>query len=197
MYMLTKRYRLGYSTNLLTTPNQEAQEFIRAFEYVGVTSAYRVRLGWLTRLVPNAEYARGLVTIRNFVESYMREAGVQMEKAGAAGARERGYIFFDELVKSGASSDYIRDQIMSIIIAGRDTTAGSLTAAFYYLARNPEAYAKLREEAACIGGEDPTWEQLKSLSYMSYVLKEGEFYATSDAQPKRQGMETGMFFVLH
>ncbi len=61
---------------------------------------------------------------------------------------------------------------MSIIIAGRDTTAGALSACFYFLARHPHVVAGLRREIAALGTDDPTWEQLRDMKLLSHTLKE-------------------------
>jgi cytochrome P450 len=47
-----------------------------------------------------------------------------------------------------------------------------MAAAFYFLARNPAAVEKLREEIKSVGDEDPTWEQLKQMKYLNNVIKE-------------------------
>ncbi|KAK0099590.1 hypothetical protein ONS95_013512 [Cadophora gregata] len=48
--------------------------------------------------------------------------------------------------KLALSKSTVQMNTMTFIIAGSDTTARSLAATFFYLARNPEAYAKVAQE---------------------------------------------------
>jgi cytochrome P450 len=52
----------------------------------------------------------------------------------------------DELIASGASEDELRDQVITLLAAGHETTAGSLAWACERLARHPEVVARLRED---------------------------------------------------
>ena len=144
--------------------------FVRAFETTMRLGAQRALLGPLARWIPNRELEEACKTTRSFLTSYMTLAAAEAETK--KDSRERSYVFFDELVKSGAEDEYLRDQLLSIITAGRDTTAHSLTACFYYLARNKAALDKCRQEISDLGAKNPTWEQLKNMKYLNNVVKE-------------------------
>jgi cytochrome P450 len=62
----------------------------------------------------------------------------------------------------------LRDQLVSILLAGRDTTASTLSFTFYELARHPEVFQKLRAEIIDTVGLDrpPTYNDLKSMKYL-------------------------------
>uniref|UniRef100_A0A453DB11 Cytochrome P450 n=1 Tax=Aegilops tauschii subsp. strangulata TaxID=200361 RepID=A0A453DB11_AEGTS len=65
---------------------------------------------------------------------------------------------------------YLRDIIVSFLLAGRDTVASALTTLFIHLHKNPEVAAAIRAEA---GGDKPsTYEHLMSLQYTHAVLFE-------------------------
>lgn len=68
----------------------------------------------------------------------------------------------------------IRDQIVAVLLAGRDTTAATLSWAFHELAHHPEVYYKLRSEILSVLGIDraPTYEDLKNMKYLSHTLNE-------------------------
>jgi cytochrome P450 len=71
------------------------------------------------------------------------------------------------------SDDQARDQSMTLLIAGHDTTAAGLTWLFYCLARQPEAAALVhRELDAVLGGREPNADDLPRLSYTERVVKE-------------------------
>ncbi|KAK3941946.1 putative cytochrome P450 protein [Diplogelasinospora grovesii] len=148
-------FMLGYSTDTLTRPSPEAQQFLKDFEYAGTEGAKRARLGSLLFYLPHRELGSAVQRLRKYVQFYLRKI-VAEKKAGAA---DRGY-------------DYIVDQIISIIVAGRDTTAAAITAAFWYLARHPEAVEKTRKEIHDLGTKDPSWEQLRQMKYLNNVVRE-------------------------
>ena len=74
---------------------------------------------------------------------------------------------------SGMSDRQLRDELMTIFLAGHETTAVALTWAWYLLAQNPEAEAKLAAELEeVLGGRAPTVEDLPRLRYADWVVKE-------------------------
>jgi retinoid hydroxylase len=68
----------------------------------------------------------------------------------------------------------IRDQVMTLMFAGHDTSTSTLTFMLHELARHPEATRRLREEQdRVLGGETPTPQQLaKEMPYLEMVLDE-------------------------
>src|SRR5688500_16053020 len=74
---------------------------------------------------------------------------------------------------SGMNDRQLRDELMTIFLAGHETTALALTWAFYLLAQNPEAEARLAEELKeVLGGRKPTAEDLPRLRYAEWIVKE-------------------------
>jgi cytochrome P450 len=69
--------------------------------------------------------------------------------------------------------DQLRDELVTMLLAGHDTTALALTYAWYLLDENPGARDRLHEELdEVLGGAVPTVDDLSSLSYTEAVLKE-------------------------
>lgn len=67
----------------------------------------------------------------------------------------------------------LRDELITLILAGHETTANALTFTFLLLARHPEINARLRAELdEVLGDRLPTLEDLKSLSYTEQVIRE-------------------------
>jgi cytochrome P450 len=74
---------------------------------------------------------------------------------------------------SGMSDRQLRDELMTIFLAGHETTALALTWAFYLLAQNPEAEARLAAELSnVLGGRAPKVADLPRLRYAEWVVKE-------------------------
>jgi cytochrome P450 len=67
----------------------------------------------------------------------------------------------------------LRDESVSIFFAGHETSANTLTWAFYLLSTHPEVFARLREEAdRVIGDRLPTMEDVPKLEYAAAVTRE-------------------------
>lgn len=70
----------------------------------------------------------------------------------------------------------VRDELLSTLIGGFDTTATSIAYTLYLLGHHPEIQAKVQDEIDMVCGDDwdkpLTAEQLKNLTYMECVLKE-------------------------
>jgi cytochrome P450 len=67
----------------------------------------------------------------------------------------------------------IRDQAMTLIAAGHETTSNALAWTFYLLSQNPEKYDLLRAELdRVLGGRTPTVDDLPKLAYLDWVIKE-------------------------
>lgn len=78
----------------------------------------------------------------------------------------------DDVDGSGMSDKQVRDEILTLFIAGHETTASGLAWALYLLARNPDAYAKAQAEVDALEGEHVGFEDLRSLPYCLKVFKE-------------------------
>jgi cytochrome P450 len=72
------------------------------------------------------------------------------------------------------TDEQLRDEVMTIFLAGHETTANALTWGWYLLAQNPEAEARLHEEldAVLAGGRPPTPEDVPALRYTEMVVAE-------------------------
>ena len=71
------------------------------------------------------------------------------------------------------SDTQLRDEVMTLFLAGHETTAIALSWACYLIAQNPDIEAKLAEELqTALGGRVPTPEDLPQLRYTEMVLKE-------------------------
>lgn len=71
------------------------------------------------------------------------------------------------------SDAQLRDEVMTLFLAGHETTAIALSWTFYLLAQNPQIEAQLVEELKTVlGDREPTTNDLPRLRYAEMVLKE-------------------------
>jgi len=79
----------------------------------------------------------------------------------------------EEQDRSGLSDEQIRDEVMTIFLAGYETVANALAWTWMLLGQNPDAEAKLHEELdRVVGGRLPTLDDLPELKYTEMVLAE-------------------------
>ncbi|MGH9663149.1 MAG: cytochrome P450 [Bryobacteraceae bacterium] len=79
----------------------------------------------------------------------------------------------DEEGTGGMSDTQVRDEALTLFLAGHETTANALTWAWYLLSQNPEAEARLRAELDCaLQGRLPRVEDLPRLIYTGTVFSE-------------------------
>ena len=95
------------------------------------------------------------------------------------GGRDRGdflsmlLLAQDEDDGSVMTDKQVRDESMTIVLAGHETTANALAWTFYLLAQYPDVRARLEAEVdAALGGRTPTLADLPKLPYALQVLKE-------------------------
>lgn len=88
----------------------------------------------------------------------------------------------DESDGSGMTDEQIRDEALTLFLAGHETTANALTWTWYLLSQNPEAEARLHEELTAVlldevdhqpyGVRTPELNDLPKLCYAGAVLAE-------------------------
>lgn len=79
----------------------------------------------------------------------------------------------DEDTGERMTARQLRDEAMTFLLAGHETTANALSWALYLLARHPDAEERLRAEiAAVLGDRRPTYDDVASLSYARAVVEE-------------------------
>lgn len=68
----------------------------------------------------------------------------------------------------------ITDQLITFLIAGHETTSGTLSFAFYHLLKNPAAYRKVQEEVDEVLGRGPA--KVEHVSKLIYIQAVSIFY---------------------
>ena len=72
----------------------------------------------------------------------------------------------------GLSDTQIRDEVMTLFLAGHETTANALTWTWFELARHPDALAKLVAEVDALGDRTITVDDLEKLPWNLAVIEE-------------------------
>ncbi|KAL1719911.1 cytochrome P450 [Schizophyllum commune] len=150
--------------------------FVQAFEAAQVTCTTRARVGHFWPLLEpfhdanreNAEHIRQWLDplVERALRDKARREGVDSPVA------ERNFL--EHLVESTDERVIIRDQLLSMLLAARDTTACLLTFVVYFLTLHDDVLAKLRAEVLAVCGQNgsPSISQLRSLKYTRAILNE-------------------------
>jgi cytochrome P450 len=79
----------------------------------------------------------------------------------------------DEETGTGMSDQQLRDEVLTLLFAGHDTTTAALSWAWHLLARHPEVQEALHDEAAgWLAGRTPTADDLPHLPLATAVFEE-------------------------
>ncbi|KAG8936769.1 hypothetical protein FRC00_007725 [Tulasnella sp. 408] len=141
--------------------------FVKAFNAALVAVGYRLYAGGHWRLFEfMGDKTRSHMTIiRGYLDPIIDEA-LRKKKQNA---EEK----IDEEEKNRTA---IRDQLLNILLAGRDTTAHLITAIFYFLGTQDKSiFKRLREEVLEAVGPNnpmPSFDQVKELRYLRAVINE-------------------------
>jgi cytochrome P450 len=97
------------------------------------------------------------------------------ERRDAPGGGDLLSLLLEAQEEGGArmSDRQVRDEAMTLFLAGHETTANLLTWAWYLLSEHPEVEARLHAELASVVGRDaPTLEHVRALEYTGRVVDE-------------------------
>lgn len=90
------------------------------------------------------------------------------------------------------SGKEVRDELVTLFLAGHETTSHALSWTFYLLARNPGARRRLELQLAqVLGGRAPTMDDLDDLPMVDWIIKEAmRLYPPAFAVTRRAERDT-------
>jgi cytochrome P450 len=126
---------------------------------------------WLVHLRPPGLAA--FVRARNRIDAVV----YRMIDAHQRGGLDRGSLLDMMLAASPANHEAsrrsLRDQVITIFLAGYETVANALAWTWYLLSQNPDCEARFHEEVdSVLGSRPPTAEDVSRLRYTENVMAE-------------------------
>jgi cytochrome P450 len=119
----------------------------------------------------NLRFRRALATIDQIVYRIIQERYQSREQPGdllSILLHRR-----DEETGKGMSDEQLRNETITLLLAGHETTANALTWTWYLLSQHPSVAQRLRDEVNdVLGSRLPTLEDLAKLSYTTMVIRE-------------------------
>jgi cytochrome P450 len=128
----------------------------------------------------NPRFRQAVRVLDTRVYGIIEEHRKKLEEASAQGASLPAADILATLMAArdkdsgeGMSDKQLRDELITLLLAGYDTTSRTLTWAFYSLAQNPEVEKRLHQELReVLDGRTPTYNDLPNLRYTSLVIQE-------------------------
>lgn len=122
------------------------------------------------------EFRKNLKKMDEFIQPYIRTV-LSLSTDELDQKLSKRESFLDALARFTRDPRVLRDQLVAVLLAGRDTTAGTLSFTLFELSRNPAVVAKLREEirerlGVGASGKKPTYTDLKEMKYLNAVIHE-------------------------
>lgn len=163
--------------SLLETNSIETEKFLSSFNTAQYGVGERVRLGKLRFLYRDKRYTEACKSVHSFIDNYVVKAvnnkpEEEGNKSEPTNPQRKRYILLDEMAKVTKDTTDLRYQILSVFLAGHEATAVALGSIFFHLARNRAIWDRLRSEVKAVGNAPLTFELLKSMQYLRYVISE-------------------------
>jgi cytochrome P450 len=129
----------------------------------------------------NVRFKRAKKTLDDVVFRLIAERRAHAQRTGDFGSDLLGMLMEAREEADGSTGErtgmddqQLRDEIITMILAGHETTANLLSWTFHLLSKHPDVERRVREEATrVLGDRDPVLEDVKSLEYTRMVLEEG------------------------
>ncbi|KAF8639056.1 hypothetical protein AX17_001752 [Amanita inopinata Kibby_2008] len=151
--------------------------FVHAFEMSQQETTRRGRIGYFWPIFElfgdrNEQHAR---RIRKWLDPLVKEALDEKARAEkydiCSPVAEK--TFLQHLADSTEDPILIRDQLLSMLLASRDTTSCTLTFITYFMATHPHVTERMRHEVlSYCGSQAPTYAQIRQLKYVRAVINE-------------------------
>ena len=119
----------------------------------------------------NRQLKQSLAVLDRLVESI-----VQQRQASGERGEDLLQVLIDvqpDMEAAGMPPSLLRDQVLSIILAGHETTANALSWTFALLSKHPNVRRRVEAELAeVLGGRMPRFDDLHALTYSKQVFLE-------------------------
>lgn len=159
-------------TQILALPGSESKmvhggiresDFAALFDEVQDWMAFASRLGYWNKLGQTRRFHECVRRLHRFVDHYVEKAIKEVQSSGSDEKPKR-YNLLRAIAEVQQDPQELRGQLLSLLVAGRDSTASLLGWLFLLLARHPAIYDDLR---TAILHEFGTWDESRELTFES------------------------------
>ncbi|KAF2817453.1 putative cytochrome P450 alkane hydroxylase [Mytilinidion resinicola] len=173
------RFTLATTTDLIfgepvhSLGDDVQDHFSTSFDYASMISAIRLRLADFHWLYKTKKFRNACGVVKKYAKHFVALALDDMKESREDHDSGK-HVFIHDLYKDLKDPALVRDQLVNVLIAGRDTTACLMSWTFFLLVRHPLVLDRLRREIAAIVPEtEPfTRSHIAKISYLKCVLNE-------------------------
>ncbi|CAN6477351.1 unnamed protein product [Victoria cruziana] len=159
-------------------PNRPPSEFVVAFDDAVRLLGKRFRaifpIIWkikrVLRVGSEKELQDALAIVNGFVEKLVRERKQQLH----ANSTVENSDLLGRFISSSDDADekFVKDMVISFILAGRDTTSSALTWFFWLVSRHKRVEDEILKELSFVEGEVLGFEEVKETNYLHAAICE-------------------------
>jgi cytochrome P450 len=121
----------------------------------------------------NRRLLAGLNTLNTVIYALINERRKQLADTDASDLLSMLLSARDEETGESMSEQQLRDEVLTLLLGGHETTAMALTWTWYLLSQHPEVERRLHAELdTVLSWQRPSVEQLDALPYITMVIQE-------------------------
>jgi len=112
--------------------------------------------------------------VHKIVDGFIDDVSAAHECSSSENRKSKTYNLLGELSEVVRNRSELKFQLLNVFLPAYDSTAIGLSNIFFHLVRHPRVWDRLYLEAIAV--EEPiTAERVKSMTYLEYVINEGEW----------------------
>jgi len=171
---ITTNFAFGYDINLLEQENDSFQRHLEKFLPVFNRRANAPFPYWhFVKLPSERDMEHSLATIKETINSVIYKARQKLEQ-GAGNAKEpanflEALLLAQDESGNGLSDSEILGNVITILVAGEDTTAHTLAWLVYLISQHPKAQEKIQQEADAVLGESLIPQAITDVEKLAYI----------------------------
>lgn len=159
-----------FSVDISEDADSVGQAFRVAFDYVSRKMNGRIMLPLAVPTARNREFKRSKELLDRVVLEIIEARRKRPEGRDVLGLLLAAQ---DEETGAGMTDQQLKDEVITMLTAGHETTAAALSWAWYLLAQDPASQERLHAEAAAhLQGRSPTVEDVPHLPFATAVFEE-------------------------
>lgn len=174
-------FLFGHPVGFQRSPaGSEAEKFSQAFDQAQEHLQTRALVGSFRFLLKNRQFKENCRYVHGFVDNYVSEMQQHRSKVHSIDKQHEKsenslrYNLMGELADATNDPVQLRNELLNVLLAARDTTASLLSSTFFLLARHPNVWNRLQSEISQLNGRTPSYEDIRDMRYVRAVLHESE-----------------------
>lgn len=147
--------------------------FVGAFQRNLELTGPRALIPDFLKKLTQAQYDKNTATAQEFVDELIADRQANPSKPGEEDLLDVMLSAKDSVTGAPLSMENVRDQLLTFLIAGHETTSSLLGLSIYRLLTNPEVFEKARTHVdEVLQGRFPEFSDLQNLTYIDEIMYE-------------------------